>query len=757
MLWGIGLAFAGGALLAAASPVLPDGRLLLAGAGALLLAAGCRRLRIAAAFGLGACWFLLHAHWQIGLQWPEQRAGEVVRVTAVVSGLPEQQGQNLRFQLRPLAGHDLVLPARIEASWFRPGEYLQPGDIREFDLRLQPPHGRLNPGAPDRYRHLLSQRIGASATVVAHIRLVERGGWRGRVDRLRQYLAERLQAETTRLDTAALFRALGLADRSAMGPELSGLLRQTGTAHLLAISGLHVGMVAGLFGLLGGLVLGPLSAALPGLDRRRTGILCGLLAAGAYASLAGWTLPTLRALIMLAVGGLALSLRRGIRPAHALLLALLAVLLLDPLSALAVGFWLSFGAVAVLIWAFAWRPGKPMGGWIGALLVAQLVLAVGLLPLNVGIFQQLIPAALPANLWAIPLVGLWILPLLLMALLLMTMGLPAALVLDLAGQGVDVLLWGLGWIDGLAWGYHRVASGGLVAMILAGVGALWLIAPPGWPARWLGVLLLLPLLFPRAAVLSEDALRLTMLDVGDGQLVLLESGDQRLLYDTGPGDGEGRDSLSRLLPGMGIGMAGQVLEGVILARRHRGHSGGLASAESLAPPGRIRVPPGADGEPCVAGEEWALGTYRVHFLHPSPGLPPLDDNSACVVRVAGPGGTVLLMGGVDAQVERRLLLEQADLSAEVLVLGAGGHRRGGGAEFLTAVQPAWALASAARFDRFGRPHEELRTRLARAGSQLVSTGDCGAIVVELRPGREPELRTELGHRRGFWLPRHDCR
>lgn len=756
MLWGLGVAFAGGALLAALMPVLPDGRLLLGFSAVLIAAAGCRRCRVGAAFGLGACWFLLHAHWHMDRQWPEQRAGEVVRVSAVVSGLPVQRGQNVRFQLRPVGSPEPALPARIEASWFRPLEYLQPGEVREFDLRLQPPHGRLNPGGPDRYRHLLSQRIGASATVVGHVRLLESGGARGRVDRLRQYLAERLQAETTRLETAALFRALGLADRSAMRPELSDLLRQTGTAHLLAISGLHVGMVAGLFGLLGGLTLAPLTSSTLGLDRRRTGVLCGLLAAAAYASLAGWTLPTLRALIMLGVGGLALSLRRGIKPAHALLLALLAVLALDPLASLAIGFWLSFGAVAVLIWAFAWRPGRPRWGWVGGLLLAQLVLAIGLLPLNVGIFQQMIPAALPANLFAIPLVGFWILPLLLLALLLMVLGLPTAGILSMAAQGVDVLLLGLGWLDGLAWGYRRVAGGGLAAMVLAAAGALWLIGPPGWPARWLGGLLLLPLLLPRQDVLMADALRLTMLDVGDGQLILLESGGQRLLYDTGPGDGEGRDSLSRLLPGLGVGDADQPLQGLILARAHRGHAGGLGSAAALVAPKRLRVPPGAEGKACVTGEEWALGVYRVQFLHPSPGLPPLGDNSACVVRVSGPGGAVLLSGGVDALVERRLLLEQADLASEILVLGAGGHRRGGDAAFLAAVKPQWALASVARFDRFDRPHAELKTRLDRMGSQLVSTGSCGAITVELQPGRQPTLRSEMSRRRGFWLPSDPC-
>lgn len=758
MLWRLGLAFAGGALIAAAAPVIPSFWVLALLAAVSILLLKWAAWRWISAFALGTIWFLLHAYWQLEQQWPEPRANETVRVVGVISGMPELRGQSLRFELRSLPGQGSEIPSRIEVSWFRARVYLQPGEVHEFTLRLQPPHGRLNPGGPDRYRHLLSQRIGASGSVVTYEGRRDAGGVRGMVDRRRQYLAERLQAETTRLDAAALFRALGLADRSAMRPELADLLRRTGTAHLLAISGLHVGMVAGLFGLLGGLILAPVLASLSPVDRRRVAVVCGLLAALAYAALAGWTLPTLRALIMLGVAGLALSLRRGIRPQQALLLALLAVLLLDPLAPLAVGFWLSFGAVAVLIWAFAWRPGRPRGGWLGSLIVAQLVLAVGLLPLNVGIFQQMIPAALAANLFAIPLVGFWILPLLLLAIGAMLLGLPPELALKLAAAGVDGLLWGLSSLDSMSWTYQRVRSGGLLAMIVGAVGAMWLIAPPGWPLRWLGLPLLLPLLLPPSDTLPADALRLTLKDVGDGQLILLQSGQETLLYDTGPGDGDGRDSLSRMLPGLDIGAPKSALAGVIVSRTHRGHSGGLGSAADLLQSDRMRLPPGLEdeGAACTAGERWTFSSYALEFLHPSPGLPPLGDNSGCVVWLSGAGGRVLLMAGVDAVVEARLLREYPDLAAELIVLGAGGHRRGGSAELLAAVEPRLALASVARFDRFNRPHADLRARLDQAGVELVTTGRCGALTVELRPDQPPRVWSERGRRRGFWLPPDSC-
>ncbi|TVS12303.1 MAG: DNA internalization-related competence protein ComEC/Rec2 [Wenzhouxiangella sp.] len=756
MLWGYGLAFAGGLVLATVVPVLPPVWLVVLAALAAVMLLAWRRLLVPACLVLGACWFLLHAHWELAREWPEARAGETVRVSGTVAGLPDSRGQSLRFHLRLDRDSQQSLPGIVELSWFRPREYLQPGQRWEFEVRLFPPHGRLNPDGYDRRRQLLAEGIGATGTVAGHHRRLASRSTTGLVDRQRQYLAERLQADTTSLDAAALFRALGLADRSAMSPELGNLLRRTGTAHLLAISGLHIGMVAGLFGLLGAWLLAPLALAMPGADRRRIGVACGLVAALAYAGLAGFTLPTVRALIMLSVGGIALSLRRGMKPAHALLLAFLMVVLIDPLAPLSVGFWLSFGAVAVLIWAFAWRPGLSSTGWLKGLVLAQLVLAVGLLPLNAGIFGQAIPGALPANLFAIPMVGLWILPSLLAGLLLLLLGLPAGPALLLAEHGIGVLLVGLQWLDSAGWGYHRIASGGLLALVVAMVGAFWLLGPPGWPARWLGAFLILPLLLPRTEAVSDQALVMTVLDVGDGQAIVLESGGQRLLYDTGPGDGSGRDSISRLLPATIASTSEPVLDGVVVSRAHRGHAGGLASARDWTTGDLIRVPPGLDGLRCTADERWMLGAYTVRFLHPSAGLPDLGDNSSCVVHIEGPGGRVLLSGGIDEQVEQRLALEHPQLRADVLVLSRGGHRSSGSRAFLELVQPDLALASVARFDRFDRPHPELTGRLAEQGVALVETGRCGAVTVRLSPGLAPEISSQRGRQRRFWERGSDC-
>ena len=755
--WRLLLGFAAGAILATLTPVLPGW-----GAAAVLmlmamLAVCWSPTRLPGAFLLGVGWFVLHAAWVMEHQWPEELAGERVIVTGKVSGIPESRGQSVRFELVPESRAEMRLPRRIQVSWYRPLDYLQPGQRWQMELRLNPPRGRLNVAGFDFHRYLISHRIGALGTVVGQPVRLDTGGWRGRVDRQRQVLGEVLQAKANRAEAAALMRALSIADRGGMTAELSEKLRQTGTAHLLAISGLHVGMVAGLAGLLGGWLLAPLVLAGRVLDRRRLAIACALLAALAYAMLAGFTLPTQRALIMLTVAGGAFLWRRAIQPGHALLLALVVILLVDPLSPLATGFWLSFAAVAVLVWAFAWRAGSESVrfGWASSLIRAQLIIAVGMLPLNVGIFQQLIPVALAANLVAIPLVGFWILPALLVSVGLILLGLPAGWMLSVTETGLVVLLDLLGTLHAMDFGHRLHVGGGFWAMVFAMTGALWLLAPRGWPARWLGLFLLVPLLWPQQDPVRPGELDIHMLDMGNGLAVLIDDGESLTLYDTGPGDGEGGDALGRTLPGLMAARGVTGLDRVVVSHGHRDHAGGVGSVQELVDEQALYSSIAEMGRRCTTGVQWESGGYRYRFLHPSPGLPYLNGNSSCVLKVSGPGGTLLLTGGIDASVEQRLVRENPGLELDVLVVSASGHRRASSAAFLDQTRPQLALISVVAFDRFSRPHEEVLNRLDE-NVQSLTTAACGAVTVRLKPDQPPRVASMVGRSSRFWRSYPHC-
>jgi competence protein ComEC len=756
--WPYLLTFAVGCVLGATTPALPG----MGWVAVLLLLAivglGHIRTRLPAVLLLGLVWFLGHAQWHMDRQWPDELAGEDFVLTGTVVGLPELREQGLRFEFQPDRGQiDGLTASTMLVNWYRPSGHVEPGSRWQLELQVLPPAGRDNPAGFDFQRYLLSRRIGATARVRGDSRLVAPAPT-VQVDRLRKRMAGILQAETTRHDAAALKLALGLADRSAMAPELSDLLRRTGTAHLLAISGLHVGMVAGIAGLILAVVLAPAVVVHKRLDRRRLALAGGLLAATAYAMLAGFTLPTQRALIMLAAVALAFFFRRAIAPAHALLLALVAVLLFDPLAPLATGFWLSFAAVAVLVWAFAWRPadGASRAQWLTGLLRAQLIIAIGLLPLNVGIFQQFIPAALVANLVAIPMVGFWILPALLVEMAGVIWGVPAALFGALAESGLVRLVAFLEWLDGFEASHAAAAGASRVVIVSAMLGALWLIAPRGWPARWMGLPLLLPLLAPRVDALADGELQVWLLDAGDGLAVLVQTHDEILLYDTGPGDGQGGDMIGRELDGLLARLDRADIDRLVISHGHRGHAGGLGSVRHRLPDVRILSSIEGIGRPCLAGDQWNSGGYRFRMLHPSSGLPDLGPNSSCVLHIDGPGGSILFLGGIDSSVEARLLQQFAGPASDVLVLSAGGHRRAASPEFLEGVAPVLALASVRRHDRFGRPHPEVRSNVGLVGARLVSTGHCGAVRLRLREGAEPEIRSMATLKPRFWKLRTGC-
>ena len=753
------LLFCGGAIGAAAFPALvswPGAALVLVVGLAL---AGWPVTRIWAALPAGVLWFSLHALAFQHQAWPVERAGETVEITGRVVGLPEQREGRARITFRPDGqARRIGVPAKLLSSWYRPLEWFRPGERWRLTVTLEPISGRVNPGLFDYQRYLTARGVGALGRIESARRLDE-PVLIGAPDRFRQRFADWLQAKTVNLDVAALHRALTVADRAAMSPELSERLRRTGTAHLLSISGLHVGMVAGIAGLLAGLLSTPLLRLRAWPDRRRAMLVAGLIAAFCYALLAGFSLPTVRALVMLLAGFGAMLWRRAIGPGRALLTALTAVLLLDPMAPLAIGFWLSFGAVAVLIWVFSGRArGK---GWLRGLVQAQVVIAIGLLPLNIGIFGQWAPTALVANLVAIPLVGFWVLPSLLLALGFFVLGLPAGTMVAVSEQGLLLFLALLDslqivepWFAGLS--TPAVAAPGLTAIMLAGIGALWLLAPRSWPMRPLGAVLLLPLLWPATHSLAEGEFEVMVPDLGDGQAVIVRTRSEVLLYATGPGDGDARSLVPGTLAPLVRQGGTRRVDRIVVPYAHRDYAGGLADARRQWPEASI-LSPGRSGDArCVAGQAWSVDGVDFRFLHPSSALPDLGGDSSCVLEVRSHAGSILLTGGIGDAVARRLVVEDRLRPVDVLVLPRKGHRASLDGAWLESLAPDLGIATADAFNVRGLPHNKTRKRLAGLGATLATTGECGALTVRFALDQSLHIEAERVSAPRFWRRANNC-
>ncbi|MBY6205769.1 DNA internalization-related competence protein ComEC/Rec2 [Halomonas denitrificans] len=719
---------------------------------------GSRRACLLAALALasGFAWFHLQAGLQAARSWPAERAQELVELVGRVEALPESRGDVIRFPLRVDDGAAGL--RRVELAWYRPGGWPRPGETWHIQARLDPPGGPLNPGGYDRRQALFAQRIDALGRVDQATRLAAAGPG-SLPDRLRQDASDWLQAVIPDLRSAALIRALTVGDRSGITADLSEQLRSTGTAHLLAISGLHVSLVAGVAALLAGVLFTPRWARWFWPDRRRYALAGGLLAALVYGLLSGFSLPTQRALLMLCIGLGAILLRRPLVPGHALLCALAAVLALDPLAPLSLGFWLSFAAVAVLIWAFAGRSGSAGRGLLG-LIRAQLVLGLGLLPLNLGLFQQWVPAALPANLVVIPLIGALVLPLGLLSVGAYGVGVPADALARLAGRAMEAALAVIdragaalpaGTIDWLP---------GALAISLGFVGALWLLAPRRWPARALGAFLLLPLLVARPAAMPEGGFGVVVLDVGDGLAVAVHTRTSTLLFGVGPGEEGGRDGQGgwsrvrgTLVPALRSLGAGPVHR-VVVPGASRGLAGGLADARRQWPSARFIGRHPEVAERCVAGRSWSVDGVQFRWIHPSAALPDLGGDDDCVLLVASSAGRVLLTGRQRKAGVARLRGRTGPLDA--VLVPSQGHRDAADPAWWHEIGPQVALASLEPTDRYGRPHAGLTGVLARRGIPLLTTADCGAIRIAFRPGRPMTLEVERDRRRRAWQRTAAC-
>jgi competence protein ComEC len=530
------------------------------------------------------------------------------------------------------------------------------------------------------------------------------------------------------------------------------VFRATGTTHLMAISGSHVVLVAALvYAAARGLWAAAGTAALR-VAAPRVAAVCGLLAAGGYAALAGLSVPTQRAVVMAGVVLLARAWRGRVSATHALALALLAVLLADPLSPLAPGFWLSFLAVGVLV-LISVEQGTPASPWQrwGR---PHLLVAFGLLPVTLAVFGENPWVGPVANAVAVPWVGLLVVPpALLGSLLVLAWPAGGAALLRLSALAMDALWPLLSALAGLDWTYRGPVAPGPAALAAAGLGVLLALLPRGVPGRWLGLLGLLPLLLPPLPRPAPGEAWLTLLDVGQGLAAVVQTAGHVLVYDAGPPYGPGRDAgdtvVVPFLRRQGLGP----VDVLVLSHPDSDHVGGAASLlrgvhvlDLLGSPA-----PGREADRgCAAGDGWNWDGVQFRVLHPPEGSRRAGNDASCVLRVETAGGALLLPGDIEARAEAALVAAGTDLRAEVLVVPHHGSRGASSPAFVAAVAPRHALFATGYRNRFRFPAAEVLARYRAAGAEIHDTARTGAIQVRLDGVGGVAVRHYRAEHRRFW-------
>jgi competence protein ComEC len=527
----------------------------------------------------------------------------------------------------------------------------------------------------------------------------------------------------------------------------------------MSISGLHIGLVAGL----GFLVLrwawawagrAPLRWPAP-----KAGVVGGLLCALVYSAFAGFALPTQRALIMLGVVATALLWGRHPSPSNTLAAALLLVLLADPLAVMSAGFWLSFAAVAVIMFSLAGRHSQPRGWRQGVRL--QWLIALGLAPFTLWLFQQASLVAPLANGIAIPVVALLVVPLTLLGSLALPLIPTLGAWLLVAAAKLLGLLWPvLQWLASLPFALWAPPAPAPAALAAALVGVGLLLAPRGWPGRWLGGVWLLPLLWPTGSPIATGAARFTLLDSGQGLAAVVQTRHHVLVYDSGPRYGEQADAGERVVVPYLRAQGVTQVDLLLLSHGDSDHIGGAASIVGALPVQRLlgseveRVA-GRAVEPCGAGETWIWDQVTFRVLHPSPDRFESGNDASCVLQVATAGARLLIPGDLGFAGETALVnAHGAGLRSDILVAPHHGSQSSSGAAFAAAVAPRFVLFAAGHQNRFQFPRPAVVARYQAAGSVPLQTAESGAIsfelgaqAVTLTPARYRDAAGRYWHRR----------
>lgn len=694
-------------------------------------------IRILALLTLGLCW----TSWHIEV-WTGQRvlkAHDTLPLSGQVVSLPLQRSAYLEFEflLQQPSALDIPGRTRLLVRWHGNPHLPEVGENWSLPLRVRPPAGRVNLQGSDIEAWLFTQGVAGLATVGQGPvkRLPDEpqglvGGWLRKIHGWRADLRERLLFTLEGHPGKGLVVALSVADRSYLRSALREAMVSTGTGHLLAISGMHIGMVA-LFGLLiGRALLLPVSCVTTRWSPVLLAWLGALILAGGYAALAGFATSTRRALIMLLVLAVCVLMRRSVSPYQGLLSALLIVLVLNPVAPAAPGFWLSFAAVGLLIYLFTHRITPPAG--FQALPFAQLGISIVMLPLGLYWFQRYGAGGLISNLLAIPYVTLVTLPLTLLACLFSDFPgawseVPAFMAADSAhylSLAIETLAGGAELIS------QRVAAPSAVSAALATLGALLMFGPGGVVLRSLGLLVYLPILIFPPQLPVAGQLQMDVLDVGQGTSVLLSTRDHTLLYDTGPGQPEAWDLYESVLQPM-FAHTGREPQWVMLSHADLDHSGGASTLRELdigshwlASLPQLR--PGM--ATCHNQRHWRWNQYRFQILHPSAWLPYLGNNSSCVLSVGTPGYALLLPGDINHQAERRLVLQ--GIGPHQLML-APHHASDSSSSmgFLRVVKPEIVISTTGQNNRFGFPKAVVTERYRELGITHWDTAACGGIRV----------------------------
>lgn len=677
---------------------------------------------------------------------PAEWQGKNIVITGIVAEMPRfhERGMRFAFDVESVQTGGAHVPRHIQLATYDSDTgnplNMSAGARWQLTVRLKQPHGTGNPYNFDFEAWALERDIRAIGYVYARganqLLAEQTSSPAYYVQHLRETVRTHFRKTLGETPYSGVLVALAVGDQSGISQDDWQVFTRTGVNHLMSISGLHITMLAGLaFAVVFWLWRRSMRLTL-WFPARKAAALAGLFAALFYTLVSGFEVPAQRTLYMLATFTVTMLLSRNVSPSQMLAAALTVVLLADPWAVLSPGFWLSFGAVALIFYVTANRLQRPH--WLKEYGKVQWAMMIGLIPPLLALFQQLSLVSPIANAFAIPLVSFVVVPLTLLGTFP-----PFEWMLYIAHEAMVLCMFLLKLLDKLpyvVWAQHAPPGW----TILAGVaGALWILAPRGFPMRGLGILLLLPMFLVVPVKPAAGSVRVLVFDVGQGLAVAVQTRNHALVYDTGPDFSGESDSGNRiLLPALrGMGIA--QLDMLVLSHDDIDHIGGTESVLEGIPVLNVLSPLpdthpklrlAAHNEACISGRSWEWDGVRFDMLHPagSDKAAKHDNERSCVLRISAGRHSVLLTGDIGQVSEAQLLEKHAtELPATLLVAPHHGSKSSSSQEFVAAVHPRYVMFTPGYLNRFGHPREEILERYRAAGCEVLRSDEDGAVGIAM--------------------------
>lgn len=738
--------------------------LLLPDNARLALRVARRALLLACAFLLGFGYAAWLAQARLADSLPDEWQGTDIALTGVVAEMPRLHERGLRFvfEVESVETAGAQVPRRILLATYDGGTKfplnLHAGERWQLTVRLKQPHGTSNPHGSDFEAWALERGIRASGYVAdkGSKHKLDAPAFRPSyfIEQLREQVRAKFQRTLGDAPYAGVLVALAVGDQASISQTQWQLFTHTGVNHLMSISGLHITMLSGLAFALAYWLWRRSAKLTLFFPARKAAAIIGLLVALFYTLISGFEIPAQRTLTMLATFAAMLLLSRNIALSQMLAAALLVVLLADPWAVLAAGFWLSFGAVALIFYVTAHRIGKKH--WLAEYSKVQWAMTVGLIPPLLALFQQLSLVSPIANAFAIPLVSFVVVPLTLLGTLpWMDWSLP------LAHHAMGLCMWLLQKLDSLplaVWAQHAPPTWTIFIGVL---GAAWILAPRGFPLRHFGLILLLPMFLVEPPAPAANTARLLVFDVGQGLAVAVQTQHHTLLYDSGPDFAGEADSGNRILVPTLRALGIRRLDMLMLSHGDMDHIGGTASVLQALPAAQVSSSLANDHpllktagktQACEDGQSWQWDGVKFEVLHPdgAPSAKTHDNDKSCVLRISVGEQQVLLTGDIEKLSEARLLRQHPDkLPATMLVAPHHGSKSSSSEDFVAAVKPRYVVFTAGYRSRYHHPAPEVQQRYADHGAEALRSDEDGAILIAMDARSLQVERYRKTHRR-YW-------